>query len=438
MQKHLFIIAAVFLITTHVVAQSQLTLKECVSYAIDNNLELLQKYNSLNTQELNVLQSKAAFLPGVTGSTNLNMSFGRSIDANTNAVTFDETLGNDFDIEASIHLFQGLVKYNNVLFQKYLLSASTQETQYAKNCLVFDVLSAYYTLHFSIGVMEVANNQVALSEEQFNRMQKLVDVGKESPIMVQDLKSQWASDKLSLILAENTVRSKILDLQQLLRLKSKPEIAIGAISISSQIIKSNIDIDSVCNVAMNLMPEIKEQEFLLDASYKDLAISKGYATPQLYFQAGFGTNFYDSDSLIYSTQLTNNQYQWLTIGVQIPIFGKLTHYCNIKKKKLAVINQELRLDQKKEDVYAEVLKAIDDLQSVKIEYESSVEVKKHSSLTLDNVTKKMEKGLANATDYEVAKQRFTESEVALLKSKLLFVMRNQILGFYMTGNWEHL
>jgi hypothetical protein len=46
--------------------------------------------------------------------------------------------------------------------------------------------------------------------------------------------------------------------------------------------------------------------------------------------------------------------------------------------------------------------------------------------------------MASPTDYESAKQQFASAEASLLKAKLIYQMRNQMLKFYMTGNWEHL
>jgi hypothetical protein len=50
----------------------------------------------------------------------------------------------------------------------------------------------------------------------------------------------------------------------------------------------------------------------------------------------------------------------------------------------------------------------------------------------------MEKGLAGTTDYDVAKQRYISSQATLLKAKLIYIMRMQMLEFYRKGNWEHL
>jgi len=438
MQKHKILLLQACLFTMHLSAQENWTLRQCVDYAIENNIELDQKYNKVNKQSINVLESKAGFLPDLYAGTSLSLGFGRSIDDNTNAITFDQTLGNDYRLQSSLNLFQGLTNLNNVSYQKHLLSAIKEEAEYAKNRLVFDVLSAYYTLYYTRGLEKVAKTQVSLAEIQFNRMQKLVEVGKESQLTAQELKSQWANDKLSLTLAENNVRNKILELKQLLRFSANKKINISTIPLASLVIKPLPNIDSVFNIAKIQLPEIKMQEYLLSASQKNMAISKGNISPRLYLQAGIGTGYFDSDSLAFSRQLINKQNQWIRIGIQIPIFGRAATYSQIKRKQIAIKDQELKLEQRKENLYSEIWKAMDDLQSAQNEYEASVELNKMSKLTFESISKKIEKGLSSATDFEAAKQRLALSEAALLKSKLIFMMRNQMLEFYLSGNWGHL
>jgi outer membrane protein TolC len=67
-----------------------------------------------------------------------------------------------------------------------------------------------------------------------------------------------------------------------------------------------------------------------------------------------------------------------------------------------------------------------------------MELYNYSKLTLESATKKLEKGLASPTDYELAKQRFASAKASLLKARLIFMMRKQMLKFYQSGNWNHL
>jgi len=89
-------------------------------------------------------------------------------------------------------------------------------------------------------------------------------------------------------------------------------------------------------------------------------------------------------------------------------------------------------------VYTEIWKAIDNTIAAEKEYLSSVELYKFSELSFRNIAKKLENGIANTSEYEIAKQRLLSAKTAKLKSRLTYLMYKQILDFYRNGNWKHI
>ncbi len=432
------ILLIIVLASFSVTAQETWSLVNCIDYALENNVDLTISFNNAEKQKASVLESKAKLLPTLNMGSGVNYSFGRSIDGNTNTITFDQTMYNNYGIETSVDLFKGFIKQNSIGFNKYLLSANKEEATYIKNKLVFDILASYCTVLYSKGLQDVAQSQLTLSEDQYKRMQKMVDIGRESEITVQELKSQWANDKFSLTVAENNFNTTLLQLKQLLRLDADRAFTIDAFDLNSAFSSPQQNIDSLFNTAVNVLPEIKQQEFLFKASVKDLAVAKGGLLPRIYMYAGFYTNYFDGDPLKYNEQIGNNQSQAVGMGISIPIFNNALVYSNIKRKRITVKDRELTLQKQKDILYAEIWTAVDELQAADKEYQSATELFGFSELSLKNATTKLEKGLASTTDYEVAKQRFMDAQASLLKTKIVYYMRKQMLQFYKTGNWNHI
>ena len=126
------------------------------------------------------------------------------------------------------------------------------------------------------------------------------------------------------------------------------------------------------------------------------------------------------------------------MGINIPIFNNASTYSSIKRKNIALKNRELDLQKQKNVLYSEIWKAVEEMQSAEDEYHSAMELYSFSELTLESASKKLEAGLASPTDYELAKQRFISAKASLLKTKLIYMMRKQMLKFYQSGNWNHL
>ena len=65
-------------------SQKKWTLKECVDYALQHNINLKQNKLSLATADANIKTAKGNFLPTFSGFSSNNINFGSSIDPTSN------------------------------------------------------------------------------------------------------------------------------------------------------------------------------------------------------------------------------------------------------------------------------------------------------------------------------------------------------------------
>ena len=77
-------------------AQQKWSLNQCISYAIENNVNLKEYeiQEKLSVEDLN--QSKRNLLPGISASSNAGISYGRSIDLITNDYVTREFFNNSY------------------------------------------------------------------------------------------------------------------------------------------------------------------------------------------------------------------------------------------------------------------------------------------------------------------------------------------------------
>jgi outer membrane protein len=131
--KLLSILLIIALGSFTVKAQETWSLVKCIDYALANNVDLNISLNKAEIQKLSVLESKAKLLPTLNLSSGVHYSFGRTIDGNTNTITFDQTMYNNYGFSSSVDLFKGFIKVNTVSFNKYLLSANIEEAFYIRH-----------------------------------------------------------------------------------------------------------------------------------------------------------------------------------------------------------------------------------------------------------------------------------------------------------------
>ncbi|KAA6307067.1 hypothetical protein EZS27_041267, partial [termite gut metagenome] len=198
------ILAGVFPLTGQ--TQESWTLRQCVEYAIANNITIRQTANSVIQNETELNTSKWMRLPNLNGSTNQNFSWGRATSPIDNTYTDTNNSNTNFSLSTNVPLFTGFQIPNQYELNKLNLKAAIEDLNKAKDDMALNVASAYMQVLFNQELSKVADNQVSLSREQLNRMAQLSELGKASPAQVAEAKARLAQDELSAVQADNNYR----------------------------------------------------------------------------------------------------------------------------------------------------------------------------------------------------------------------------------------
>ena len=158
-------------------AQKTWTLDECVSFALENNLQLNDfEYNNLSNRET-YRQSIRNLLPSVNASSSYTVNFGRSTDPFTNDIVTTDFFTNNYSLESSIDLFQGFQKINAIKASKFLYKATQEEVMQQKFLLAFRVMQAFYDIEFSNGLVAISKEQLAVSQSNYDLVEKQIELG---------------------------------------------------------------------------------------------------------------------------------------------------------------------------------------------------------------------------------------------------------------------
>jgi outer membrane protein len=422
-------------LSVSVKSQETWNLGRCIKYALENNIDIQIQKNRIKTSEINVAESKANLFPSLGLGSSLGMNFGRNIDGNTNAVTYNQTMGNRYWLSSSMVVFQGFAKTNTLRFNKILRLAENELLEFTKNKLVFNVINSYYSLAYKKELAKIAATQLNLSTLQLKRLQKFYELGKESRVKVEELQSLQANDKLSMVRAENIAESALLDLKQLLRINFDDKFTIDSVDVDLPIFETPRP-QELFNNSVETLPQIKREILLLDASYKNLLVAKGSLFPRLSFSGGMGTNYFDGSKLGFKKQLNNNQNQWLNFRLSIPVFDGASVRSRVKQRKVEIENHKLNLAKQHENLYTEINKAVEDFHAAKSELQAANELQHFSKTAFRNAGIRLEKGLIGIADYELAKQKFMLAKATLTRAKLTFIIQKNMIEFYKTGSWN--
>ena len=274
MKKNIFVALGVWVATVvaSVQAQEAWSLRKCIDFAIEHNIQVQKSANEVERSKADVSSTKWARLPNLNGSVGQNWSWGRSASPVDNTYNDINSANTSFGVNTSVPLFTGLNLPNQYALSKLNLKAAVEDLNKAKNDLAIQVASSYLQVLFNEELSRVALEQVKISREQSERIGQLHRMGKASPAEVAEAQARLSQDELSAVQADNNYQLALLDLSQLLELPS-PEGFVLLPPVDEVVFVPLTHPDDIYKQALTGKPEIKAAEYRLQGSLKSVRIA---------------------------------------------------------------------------------------------------------------------------------------------------------------------
>ncbi len=425
---------ALLLMPASVLAQQQWTLRQCIDYAVEHNIQVKQQEVSRMQRELDVNTAKNSRLPDLSASASESFSFGRGLTAQ-NTYSNTNTSSTSFNLSSSVPLFTGYRIPRTLEMQKLNLEAATADLEKAKNDIRMQVAQAYVQILYNLELCEVANRQIEIDSMHVHRLTEMMKNGKASGTEVAQQESSLAQSRLTATQADNDYRLSLLSLTQLLELPSPEGFTISR-EVNQELwneVHSLPSPDVIYQEALIIKPEIQAEQSRLASSAKNIDIAKSAKLPSLSLQGGLGTNYYKTSGIPgdkFFKQLNNNFSQFLGLSLNVPIFNRFETRNNIKNAQLSQYNQQLQLDNVKKNLYKEIQQAYYNAVTSEAKYQSSEQAKRSQEEAFRLMSAKYEYGKANITEFNEAKNNLMKAESDLVRAKYEYLYQNALIEFY--------
>ena len=431
MKKILFTIITVF-IGYPIFAQEVWSLRQCIDYAIEHNIDIRKTANAVEESQIDVNTSKWARLPNLNGSADQNWGWGRTKSPDSNSYTNRNNANTGFSLGNSIPLFTGFEISNQYALSKLNFKAAVEDLNKAKQDIAINVASAYLQALLNLELHKVAVSQSALSKEQFARIEKLLSVGKASPAELAEAKARVAQDEMNVVQSDNNYKLTLLDLSQLLELPSPEKLKL--VSPEEELTLSPLTPpDDIYTEALAQRPEIKAAELRVSGADKSIKIAQSSFYPQLSLNAGIGSSYYTVNGKApysFGKQLNDNLNQSVGFSLNIPIFNRFATRNKVRAAKIQKLNKELQLDNTKKVLYKEIQQAWYKAVAAESKYNSSEIAVKANEESFHLMSEKFANGKATSVEYNEAKLNLTKALSDKIQSKYDYLFRSKILDFY--------
>ncbi len=421
------------LASDNAVATQSWTLKQCIDHAIEHNIAVKQRENTVLQQEMQVTNAKSQRLPDLSASVGQNFSFGRGLTSQ-NTYTNTNTSSTSFSLGTSVPLFTGFRIPNSIALSKLNLQAATAELEKAKNDISVQVTQAYVQILYDMELSDVAHRQIAIDSAQVQRLQRLLRVGRASEADLSQQKASLAQSQLTATQADNNLQLAVLALSQLLELSSPEGFSVVRPGLQEELAVAEIPHpDVIFAEALALRPEIRADQLRLKASEKSIDLARAGYMPQLSFSAGLGSNYYTTSGFkadAFGTQMKNNFSQYLGFNLSIPVFDRFSTRSSIRSAKIDRNNQLLALDNTRKSLFKEIQQTYYNTVGAQQKLKSSAQARQSAADAFQVVTAKYEQGRATSTEFNESKNNFLRAESDLTQARYEYLYQQALIRFY--------
>ncbi|MDB4108072.1 TolC family protein [Flavobacteriaceae bacterium] len=435
-------------------AQKQWTLKECVEHALEYNISVKQSELDIDLANQDLVSAKGNFMPSLSGSASQNYNFGSFIGQDGARIKRD-TRGNNFGLNTGVTIFNGFQNLNIYKQAKLGVEASQLQLSILQDNISMTVINAFLNVLFNKENLKIAQEQLKISQNQLDQIKSQVEAGTRPSSDLFDVEATLASNKESIVKAENSLDLSILSLSQNLQVSPRDfDIEEMEINLTSASLLYGSS-DEVLAYALENRSEIKNAELGIENSDFGIKLAQSAFAPTLSFGAGLGTSYQHNQGAIdlrtqysadpnnpgrviettvsngFSTQLENNLGYNLGFNLRVPIFNGFKTKASVSKARLNKEKSRLNLEKEKQNLTTTITQAFADAKAALKQYQATELSVASLEDSFKNIQNKFNYGAATSFEVEQIRGRLVNAKSNLINSKYNFVFRSKVLDFYM-------
>lgn len=467
------LLALLYSLGGSLLAQEAWSLERCVQYALDNNLVIQQAEITARNAELDLDQNQYSRLPNLNGTVSAGYQFGRTIDPTTNAFNNTEIGFNTFQLSSGATVFNGGRINNSIKQSRFNERATRLDVEDQRQTIALSVATTFLNVVLAEEQEANAQTQLALSEQQLERTERLIEAGSLPANSRLDLQAQVARNEQLLVEARNSVEQAYLNLKQLMQLDPGAPISIirPELAINEADLVRNFDVDAVYNAALTNQPGVEAAELRYAGAQLDEDIARAGLLPSLTVFGSLSTNFssvfpdfsnpntdnamfvesdptsvningepatvtfFELQGITYPTtgyfdQLNENFGQSLGVSLNIPLYSNHRNRISMERARLGALNAEVQSRQVRDLLKADVQQAVTAFRAARNSYLAAQRSLEASQAAFDDAQRRFDLGAINSFEYNNAVDNLDLARVEMTRTKFQFLFNLKVVEFY--------
>jgi outer membrane protein len=441
-----------------------LTIKQCVDLAIQNNLLVQQSQIQMETNGLAFKQAKDNLLPQINANISEQNNYGRSISNTNNAYVDVQNGSGSYGINGNLVLFNGLSLQNAIKQNALNYNASKMDLQQQKDNITLNVILNYLTVLSNQEALDIARNQASVDSAQVVRLEIENSMGAIPPATLYDLKGQYANDQVNVVNAINALEVSKVNLFSVLNIPYQKDASYEKVSMTADISDLNTSSDSIYQVALQTIPNIRATDLRVQSYEKSIAVARGKLYPTLFLYGSLNSNFssiatspipgtdyqqntggfvditgttypvyvnnLQTQKTSFGDQVKNNRFQVVGLQLSIPILNYFSARNNVKTAKLNYQNAKVLSTASRNQLQQQVEQAWQNLRAAYGLYKGYLDQVKAYGESFRTAEIRFNNGVITSVDYVIAKNNYDRANTNLSFSRYNYIFRTKILEYY--------
>lgn len=414
------------------------TLDGCISYALEQNIQLQQNKISLEESAVDVKSAKAALFPSLSFSSGHNVT-NRPYQEQSNTVSGTEIITSDskttyngnYGLNAQWTLWNGNKRLNTIKQRKTSQQIAGLTVAETENSLQEQIAQIFIQILYADESVKINENTLQVSQATYERGIELFKEGSISKADLAQLEAQTSSDKYQLVTSESSLRDYKLQLKQLLELDGTEEMDLVLPALADEHVLQPLPSQTdVYQQALTSRPEIQSGKLSIENSKLDIAVAKAGYFPTISLSASTGSMTNSASDNSWGSQMKYGWNNMIGVNISIPIFDNRQNKSAVQKARLQFDSSQLDLINKQKELYKNIESLWLNATNAQQQYAAAESRLKSSQASYEMVSEQFNLGMKNTIELLTEKNNLLSAQQQRIQAKYMAILDRTLLNFY--------
>lgn len=434
----------IIIYSTHLLAQSgdqkinDLTFKEAVKLALENNVTLKTQKNEQFVNQVRRNSSIANLAPTVSARANGWQTQGNQFIEQEARVVNDTRTTNAFGtLDASMTIFNGFNKFNTIKQARAQFEAQDYLVKRTEQQVIADVANQYLTCLLDQELLKIEQETVESQRSQLTQVTEQVEAGSRAEVERINVESQLKLAEVNLLRAEIRLRNDKAILSRTLQLDPIVTFGLSEPSLDVNSVGSDLaSLDVLYSIASQSRADLLSTEKLELVNRKAMSIARSAGAPDLTAFASLNSRYSDASTPSFTTQIDDNLRREYGFSIRIPIFSGLTNRLAFSRAKVNYENAKLVQQDTKNMVKAEVLAAHQNLKDASQNYQANLLSYEAAQLSYNLEAERYQLGASDFVQFTQSERDFNSARANLAQARYTLLFQDILIKFA-TGELDY-